>query len=182
MSVVRRIARPLLAAIFVESGLDAYRHPAARARAAKPLVQKMAGPLGLPDDPELLVRANGAAQAGAGALLALGRFPRLSSLVLALSLVPTTLAAHRFWEVDDSDQRRMDRTHFLKNAGLLGGLLIASLDTEGRPGLTWRARRAAKDASRTSRRARRDTRHAAKDARREARLVRREVADVLPGH
>ena len=49
----------------------------------------------LPDDDVLIVRANGAVQAGAGALLATGIQPRLSALAMAGSLVPTTIAALR---------------------------------------------------------------------------------------
>jgi len=48
MTVVRRIARPMLAAIFVTSGLDSLRHPAARAQAAAPLVKALSGPLKMP--------------------------------------------------------------------------------------------------------------------------------------
>ena len=101
MTVVRRVARPLLAAMFIEGGLDALRHPSTKVAKAAPLVHKIAGPMHLPDDPELLVRANGAAMVGAGSLLAVGRLPRLSALVLAATVVPTTLAAHRFWEESD---------------------------------------------------------------------------------
>ncbi len=180
MSVVRRIARPLLAATFVDGGLEQLRHPAAKAGQAAPAIHRYAPRLGLPDDPELLVRANGATMVGAGTMLAMGRLPRLSALVLAISLVPTTVAGHRFWEIKDADQRKAQRLHLLKNAGMLGGLLIAAVDTEGRPGLPWRAKHAAKDASRTAKHARKDARRAAKAARREARMARHQVADALP--
>ncbi|CCH74232.1 exported hypothetical protein [Nostocoides australiense Ben110] len=36
MSLVRRIARPLLATIFITGGLDALRHPSSKAQAAPP--------------------------------------------------------------------------------------------------------------------------------------------------
>jgi uncharacterized membrane protein YphA (DoxX/SURF4 family) len=172
MSVVRRIARPLLAATFVSGGVDAYRHPAPRAKAAAPLIDKYAPQLGLPNDPELLVRANGAAMAAAGTLLALGRFPRLSATVLALSIVPATLTGHRFWEVKDPEQRKQQLLHFLKNAGLLGGVLLAAVDTAGKPGIGWRARRAAKDTKRTAVLARKEARNAARSAKRDAKLAR----------
>ncbi len=181
MSVVRRIGRPMLAAMFVYGGLDQLRHPGGRAETAAPVIDKLAPVLRLPDDRELLVRVNGATMAGAGSLLALGRLPRLSAAVLAASLVPTTLAAHRFWEQDDPAQRAQQKLHFLKNLGMLGGLLIAAVDTEGRPGLPWRARRAAKDAGRTARSAKRELRHAAHAARREAKIARLEVEEALPG-
>ena len=40
-----------------------------------------------------------------------------------------------------------ERIHFLKNASMLGGLILAATDLEGRPSLSWRAHRAAKRAS-----------------------------------
>jgi putative oxidoreductase len=179
MSGVRRIARPLLATQFVVGGLDAYRHPATRARMAAPMVAKLAPALSLPNDPELLVRANGAVMAGAGTLLAAGKLPRLSALALALSLIPTTAAGHPFWTIKDPKQRAQQRLQLLKNLSMLGGLLLAVVDTGGKPGLGWRARRAAKDAKRSAGVAKRETAMMAKAARREARLARHHVADAL---
>lgn len=138
--MIRKLARPMLAAIFVVSGLDTLRHPGGRARAATPLLDRMIPMLGLPDDKELLVRANGVAMLAGGTMLATGRLPRVGSAVLAGTLVPTTLAAHSFWEKGDPASRAQDRIQFLKNLGLLGGLLLASVDTAGNPSLAWRAR------------------------------------------
>ena len=56
--------------------------------------------------PSSWCRINGAVQVAAGLMLATGRFPRLSSALLAGSLVPTTLAGHRFWEEEDETRRR----------------------------------------------------------------------------
>ncbi len=133
----------MLAAVFVSSGIDALRRPGPRVEMAAPVATKVAEPLPLPSDPEQLVKINAAVQVGAGLLLAMGRFPRLAATALAASLVPTTLAAHRFWEHDDPAQRAQQQIHFLKNTGLLGGLILAMLDTEGAPSLGWRAKRAA---------------------------------------
>ncbi|HEX8496831.1 MAG TPA: DoxX family membrane protein [Actinomycetales bacterium] len=175
MSAVRRIARPLLAATFIAGGLDAYRHPAPRAKAAAPLIAKLPPQLGLPDDPELLVRINAAAMAGAGGLLALGRFPRLSALVLAATIVPTTVVGHPFWQVKDPVARKQQQQHFMKNLGLLGGALLAMVDTDGKPGLTWRARRANKDLHRGAALAAKEAKHAARAARRETKLQASEL-------
>ena len=57
--------------------------------------------------------------------------------------MPTTLAGHRFWEDSDPEKKFSNQAHFLKNAGLLGGLLIAAVDTEGKPSTSWRVRRSA---------------------------------------
>ncbi len=170
MTLVRRVARPMLAAMFVVGGLDQLKHPGAKADTARPLVEKLAPAIGLPDDTELLVRANGAAMVGAGALLALGRLPRIASTVLAATLVPTTVAAHSFWNEQDPKVRAQQRTQFLKNLGLLGGLLLAAVDTEGRPGLAYRAHMVNDSAHRAARQTRREARHVAHAAAREAKL------------
>jgi uncharacterized membrane protein YphA (DoxX/SURF4 family) len=115
-----------------------------------------------------LVRLNAAVQLGAGLLLATGRFPRLAALALAGSLVPTTLAGHRFWEESDPQAKTNEIHHFIKNLSILGGLLVAAVDTGGRPSLRWRTRRAAretaKDVGRASRVARLEAKVAAKGA------------------
>jgi putative oxidoreductase len=180
MSVVRRIARPLIAATFVDGGLDQLRHPSAKAGSAAPVVEKLAPALGLPNDTELLVRVNGATMAGAGLLFALGKLPRLAALALVATLAPTTIAGHAFWKVDDPQTRRQQKLHFFKNTSMLGGLLLAVVDTEGKPGLSWRARRATKDAARGAKHAKREAKLAARSARREAKIARLHVEDALP--
>ena len=99
--------------------------------------------LPLPSDTDQLVKINAGVQVVAGVLLAIGRVPRLAACALAGSLVPTTLAGHRFWEEEDGTRRAQQQIHFVKNLGLLGGLVLAAVDTEGAPSLGWRARRAA---------------------------------------
>lgn len=149
--MIRRLARPMLATIFVTGGIDAMRHPGGRVDAAAPLSAKLAEVAGTPDDPELIVRANGAIMAGAGLMLATGRLPRLSSALLAASLIPTTVVGHPFWNEKDETARKMQTIQFNKNLGLLGGVLLASVDTAGKPGLAWRARHAARSAKREAR-------------------------------
>lgn len=179
MTLVRKVARPLLAAMFVKGGWDALRNPGSRAAKAAPLVEQVSGPLRLPNDPELLVRANGAAMVGGGALLAIGRFPRVAATVLAGSLVPTTVAGHPFWTETDPAKRKQQQQHFLKNLGLLGGLLLAAVDTEGKPGLAYRAGMATHAAGRAARTTRREARHLAKSARREAKLAALQARDAV---
>ena len=133
----------MLASIFIVQGYDTLRHP----ERVAPRAEKVVGPLkervsALPDNTEQLVRINGGVQLVAGSLLAIGRFPRLSALALAATLVPTTLAGHPYWEAKDDQERAQQRIHFLKNLTMLGGLLIAAADTEGNPSLAWRGRHA----------------------------------------
>jgi len=144
MSLTRRAARPMLASVFVASGVDTLRNPEPREAMAEPVASKIASRLPLSDDTTQLVRINAGVQVGAGLLLSIGRFPRLASLALAGSVVPTTLAGHRFWEEDDPSAKSKQQVQFLKNVGLLGGLILAAVDTGGAPSLGWRAKRAAK--------------------------------------
>jgi putative oxidoreductase len=124
VSVIRRLGRELLAPMFVSGGLDALRHPEPKATRAATVTTPLAEIFGLPDDPVLFVQLNGAVQVVGGALLAMGRAPRLAALALAASLIPTTIAGHRFWAESDPSARAAQRTQFLKNAAMLGGLLV----------------------------------------------------------
>jgi len=151
--LVRRIARPLLASSFIYGGISTLRKPQDRVPGAAPIVDKVAEaadkqlPVQVPRDVEQWVKADAALKVGAGTLFALGKLPRVSALLLTGSIVPTTLAGHRFWEEDDPKVQFEKIAHFLKNLGLLGGLLLAVVDTEGKPSVGYRARRAAKKAS-----------------------------------
>ena len=124
MHISSVVARPLLAGIFVYAGLDAVRNPAGKVPKAEKVAPDIVDAVGIDADTEQLVQFNGAVQVGAGITLALGIFPRLSALLLAGSLVPTTLAGHRFWEEEDDAARAQQTVQFLKNAGMFGGLLL----------------------------------------------------------
>lgn len=180
--LLRRVARPLLAAIFVSGGINELRDPAGHADAVRPSLDLAKAYL--PDDFDAsnptLVQIDGAVKAGAGTLLALGRMPRLSALLLAGSLVPTTLAAHRFWEIDDGNARANEQIQFFKNSGMLGGLLLAAADTGGKPSLTYQAKQARRQAEREagrrggelSRRARKARRRAERRGSKKAKAAR----------
>ena len=174
MTISRLLARPLLASMFIYGGVNALRNAQSHGAKAEPVTDKIteladrvAPQLPLPHDPVTLVRLNAGVQLLAAASLATGRMPRLSAAVLATSLVPTTLAGHRFWEAP-AETRKQQQLHFFKNLSLLGGLLIAAGDTNGKPGVAWRTQRAARDA-------RRGAGHLAGTARREARLAKAQL-------
>jgi putative oxidoreductase len=171
MTLVRLLARPMLASMFVVGGVNAYKNAAQMAPKAKPVfdrvvpaAQKAVPQAPIPSDAESLVKANAVAQVAGGLLLATGKAPRLSANVLAVTLVPTTLAGHRYWEETDPAAKANQKVHFFKNVSMLGGLLLAAVDTEGKPGVAWRTRRTARDV-------RREARHLRATARREAKLA-----------
>jgi uncharacterized membrane protein YphA (DoxX/SURF4 family) len=149
----------MLASIFAIQGLDTLRNPERVAPAAEPVVKPLSETVpALPDSVEQAIRINGAVQLAGGTLLAIGWMPRLAALAIAGTLVPTTLAGHRFWEADEPQTRKQQKIQFLKNLSMLGGLLIAAADTGGRPSLAWRSRHAVSDVRRQSAVARRAAR------------------------
>jgi putative oxidoreductase len=124
MTISSFVARPLLAGMFIYGGLDAFKNPSGKAPRAEKLTPTITDVVGIDADTEQLVKFNGAVQVAAGATLALGILPRVSAFALAVSLVPTTLAGHRFWEEQDEAARAQQTVHFLKNAAMMGGLLM----------------------------------------------------------
>jgi uncharacterized membrane protein YphA (DoxX/SURF4 family) len=142
----------MLAAVFIGQGFEALRSPKPAAEAARPALeglQKLPDPVGssVPSDPETLARITAAVQIGGGLLLASGRLPRLASAALAGTVIPANLGAHMFWDEPDQQLKAEKRRAFLTDLSLLGGLIIASADTAGKPSLGWRGRRAARKVS-----------------------------------
>jgi putative oxidoreductase len=128
LAPLRPAARVLTGSTYVLLGFDALREPGSRVDLASPVLAAMRSRVPLPEDDELLVRVNAAVQVAAGAALAAGIAQRLSALVLAGSLVPTTLAGHAYWSLEDPAARTAQRIQFHKNMALIGGLLFAVLD------------------------------------------------------
>jgi uncharacterized membrane protein YphA (DoxX/SURF4 family) len=123
MPLLRSLTRAGLGASFLTLGWDAFLAP--DGRTAK------AAAIGVPQ-PELAVTLNGGAMVVAGVTLAAGVAPRLSAAVLAGLLVPTTLAGHPYWKESDPGSRLQQRTQFLKNVCMLGGLVEVVLSGPGR--------------------------------------------------
>jgi uncharacterized membrane protein YphA (DoxX/SURF4 family) len=141
----------MLASYFVASGVKALRDPDSLVPDAEPLTDRVVPMLKeyapqevagyVPNDARTLVRVHGATQVVGGIALASGKGRRLGALLLAGSLVPSTIAKHPFWSRSDTTQRAEDQHQFLKNVSLLGGVLVAAADTEGKPSLAWRAQK-----------------------------------------
>lgn len=184
MTLVRFFARSTLAAIFVVEGARTLKDPDPVVPDAKPVTDRVVPTLKrfappaiaerIPENTRTLVRLNAAVHL-LGGLSLLTRYRRVGAVALTASLVPTTMAGYSFWQEDDEQLRAEQQSHFLKNLGLAGGLLLAAFDTEGKPGLVWRVQHGAKEAAKASRRtaktARRDIKAAKAVARREAKAA-----------
>lgn len=141
MTLLRVVARPMLATMFVAGGAMALRKPEALAGKAQPIADALHQVV-----PQVnlsarnLIRLNGAVHVGAGVALASGRMPRTSALVLAATMPATTVAGHPFWNETDPVAKRNQFVHFLKNVSMTGGLLLSTLDPE--PHKPWLGTRA----------------------------------------
>jgi putative oxidoreductase len=142
--VIRRLARALLGAAFIHSGLEALKGVDRRARRAEGY--------GIPE-PVTTTRAVAAAQVGTGALLVLNRMPRLTALIAALTVIPEAATGHDFWTEKDSDAKHTQRALFARDLGLLGGLMVTAVETGGRESVPHRAARGTRHAAKASRKA-----------------------------
>jgi len=175
MTLLRTTARTLLASHFVINGVKAVRNPEPFVPVAQPVTDKLVpmvksyAPASvadyLPEDPATLVRVNGAVQALGGLALAYGRGRRLGASVLAVTMVPSTLAKHQFWAEGTPEGKAAERAAFLKSASVLGGLLVAAQDTEGRPSLAWRAQRGTRQLAKGTKQLTKGSSSLAKDTR-----------------
>jgi putative oxidoreductase len=123
MANIKQLAYLLLSVIFIQGGYRAYSQPGRR-------VEQVAA-IGIPE-PELAVKVNGLTMVIGGAMLGLGILPKLAAAALFASLIPTTIAGHPFWKVEDEAGRKQQQTQFAKNLGLLGGLLLVMTDRKAR--------------------------------------------------
>ena len=143
----RTLIRPLLAAPFVVGALNTLRSPKPTADKAAGVAVPIAEAVGLPTNPEMLVKLNAGVQIGAAVALGLGwappRWHWCSAPRSCRRRLPGTASGRR------ARRRRANAqlVQFGKNAGLLGGLLAVALDTGGRPSLFWSGRRAAEHAA-----------------------------------
>ena len=90
------------------------------------------------DSTKTLVRVTGAAQAFGGLGMATGLARRTGAGVVAATMIPHVLASIPD-KSSPKDERTAARAVLLRNVALLGGAMMASRDTAGRPSLAWRA-------------------------------------------
>lgn len=139
MTLVRLIARPMLASSFILSGVNRLRHADQTAQQLSPVLSKVSEALPINASEKTLARAIAGTQIGAGVLLATGKFSRFAGVVLSLTAGLTTYVEYRSEAKNPAADKSHKRTQLAKNIGLIGGALLASVDTAGRPGLAWRA-------------------------------------------
>jgi uncharacterized membrane protein YphA (DoxX/SURF4 family) len=85
--------------------------------------QEMIANKGLPI-PTVLLLGNIVFQIVGAISLITGLQTRWGSLVLIVFLVPTTLVFHNFWAFSEEPEKTKQTIQFIKNLGLIGGLLM----------------------------------------------------------
>ncbi len=113
--MIRTGIRLLLCGIFLVGGWGAFSKPGGR--------PKMVEAAGIPQA-ERAVVLNAAVMILAGLFLGVGLAPRIAATLLIGSLVPTTIVGHAFWKEEPGPEREKQLLQFLKNFGLIGGLLM----------------------------------------------------------
>jgi putative oxidoreductase len=127
--------RVSLSWIFIRAGSDVFRDPARAAGTAGPLLARLrsGSRVPLPGDHDV-VRMNAAIQVAAGIMIATNVAPRLAAGGLIGSMIPTTLAGHSYWTVQDPALRPNQRNQFNKNLAVIGGLLLLAAASGSRQG------------------------------------------------
>jgi putative oxidoreductase len=115
--VVPLIGRILIAALFLVAGIGKAMSFAGTAG----YMAKVGFPV-----PEVMTAIAIVIEAGGAILLILGWKTRWVAWALAIFVVIATLAAHRFWDIQDAAQMVSQRTQFLKNLAIIGGLLFVA--------------------------------------------------------
>ncbi|MHA7274955.1 DoxX family protein [Arthrobacter sp. HLT1-21] len=166
MTLVRVLARPMLASSFVVAGIDRLRNAEAAGTQLRPTLDRInravPSAASVTANEKVVAQALGAAQVGAAALLGIGRFSRLAALVLVGTAGLNTLVDFKSADSSTAEARKSRRNQLLKNVSLIGAVLLASVDTNGRPGLAWRAEHFASDAKRNAKAFSHDTRKSTK--------------------
>ncbi|WP_058234280.1 DoxX family membrane protein [Devriesea agamarum] len=144
MALVRRIARPLLAAPFIYEGVKTLQTPERQKAIAPGAFNKLDEKLketSIPLGSDSIVRIAAGVAIGAGALYATNRMPRLAALTLLVTTSVGLAGRKKVWEL--TGKERQEEIHaILSDAGLLGGVMLAAVDLSGKPSLSYRMSRA----------------------------------------
>lgn len=194
MSLIRFAGRTMLASYFIVNGAKSITNPTPLVADAAPLVEKavpaakrIAGDQAasfIPEDPKQMVRLNGAMQVLGGLGLATGIGRRLGAGMIAAAMLPHVIASNPS-KAADAQEKADKRKAALRNIALLGGALMASQDTQGKPSLAWRAeqgrRSLIRSADKSKRQLAREAKLLEKSLARTSKKASKTLSDVLPG-
>ena len=115
MRAVFQLGRTIFGGFFVQNGLHHFQDRQA--------MSAYAASKGVPN-PDVAVVASGALMLAGGLSVLSGWKPRQGLGAIVGFLVPVSLMMHRFWEVEDQQQRMHETVNFMKNMALAGAALM----------------------------------------------------------
>lgn len=114
---ILHLAEALLSLPFILGGVSTFARPEPRAAQ----IARLQFPLA-----SVAVRVNALIMILAGLFLAVGLWAQIAAWILVAVLIPTTVFGHAFW-LEPGPKRQEQLSHFVKNLGLIGGLLLLTL-------------------------------------------------------
>lgn len=148
MSLIRKVARPLLGAGFIADGIDRLRNTEDAAKKLQPTLDEIGALLPQAEvvtaHPRRTAQVMGGVEIAAGLALATGRCPRLAALALVGAHKVNSYVEMRAAGLTSVEDLNAQREGLLKNLAILGGLGLAVVDRDGNPSLAWRAEHLAK--------------------------------------
>lgn len=118
------LGRALFGGYFLYNGINHFK--------SHEMLSGYAGSKGVPV-PRVAVAVSGAMLLAGGASLLTGYRPKLGAALIAGFLLGVSPVMHAFWKETDAQARTNESVNFLKNAGLLGGTLLAASHPEPWP-------------------------------------------------
>lgn len=118
MTILFMLGRIILGAYFIMNGVNHFTKKDALTQFARSRGVKGA---------EALTIISGIVLLCGGIGIVLGFMPRLALLALAIFLVVVSCTMHRFWKIQDPQEKMVERINFMKNLALAGALLMALL-------------------------------------------------------
>jgi putative oxidoreductase len=114
MRALHVLGRTIFGGYFLYSGIHHFQH--------REMMSQYAAHKGVAS-PDAAVRGTGALLLAGGFSVLAGAKPRRGLAAVIAFLVPVTLQMHRFWEVEDPQQRAGEMVNFSKNIALIGAAL-----------------------------------------------------------
>ncbi|WP_026460704.1 hypothetical protein [Schaalia suimastitidis] len=142
MNLLRAVARPLLAAPFIVEGWDALRHPRThvdRIHATGVDLDDLPYVGELDDSTlEVATRILGGFTLLSAVAFAVGKSPRTNAAILACAAAPIALVNAPVWTARTGEEKARHRSQLRLRGALVGAMLLASTDRQGKPSALWR--------------------------------------------
>jgi putative oxidoreductase len=114
MRALHLLGRTIFGGFFVYSGIHHF--------VERDMMAQYAGSKGVPA-PSMAVQGSGALAIAGGLSVLAGVKPRQGLMAILAFLIPVSLQMHRYWDVEDPQQRMAEQVNFSKNLALAGAAL-----------------------------------------------------------